>query len=164
MILVTAGGVREFRFDRLFRIIDELCGEGILRGEEIIAQRGYSTYQPKNYKTFDFIEADEFKRLVSGAAFIISHAGTGTVVPAVKAGKKIILFPRLKEYHEHLDNHQLEICSLFLKKRYALVARNKRELTDCISKIGSFTPEAFVSDNSRIVRLIMSCIEENREV
>ena len=87
MILVTVGGVVEFKFERIFKIVDELCDEGILEGNEIIAQCGFNDYVPRNYKAFDFLSAEEFKKLVSKSEFVISHAGTGTVVSAVKEEK-----------------------------------------------------------------------------
>ena len=30
--------------------------------------------------------------------------------------KKFVLFPRLKEYNEAVDNHQIELCEAFSKK------------------------------------------------
>ena len=159
MILVTVGGVVEFKFERIFKIVDELCDEGILEGNEIIAQCGFNDYVPRNYKAFDFLSAEEFKKLVSKSEFAISHAGTGTVVSAVNEGKKVIIFPRLAKYNEHLDDHQLELCELFEKSKYALVAHNKKELIACIQKIPDFTPAKFVSNNQRIVDLIISCME-----
>ena len=39
-----------------------------------------------------FLSAEEFKKLVSKSEFVISHAGTGTVVSAVKEGKRLLFF------------------------------------------------------------------------
>ncbi len=63
-----------------------------MEGNEIIAQCGFNDYVPRNYKAFDFLSAEEFKKLVSKSEFVISHAGTGTVVSAVKEGKRLLFF------------------------------------------------------------------------
>ena len=89
MILVTVGGVEEFKFERLLRNIDELCDEKVINSDDVVAQIGFNDYHARNYRTFDFIGPDEFKKLVDKAEYIISHAGTGTVVSSVKKGKKV---------------------------------------------------------------------------
>lgn len=159
MILITVGGVEEYSFERLFRIVDELCDEGVLNGKEVVAQVGFNTYKPRNYRSFDFISSEKFKELANKSEFIISHAGTGTVVSAIKERKKVIIFPRFSKYNEHLDDHQLELSELFEKKHYALVAHDKGELIQCINKIKQFEPVTFISNNEKIINLIIDCIE-----
>lgn len=159
MILVAVGGVKEHKFERLLRILDELCDEHVINGDELVAQVGFNDYTPRNYKYFDFIGNEEFKNMARSAQFMITHAGTGTVVSAVKDHVKVIIFPRLSEYNEHLDDHQLELSNLFENKGYALVAKNKEELVDCINRISEFTPSEYISNNEKITQLIINCIE-----
>lgn len=161
MILVTVGGAKEFQFERLLRIIDELVSEGLIKGSDIIAQIGFNSYKPKNYKSFDFISKDEFKNIVAQCDYIISHAGVGTVVDALKNQKKIILFPRLGKYKEHVDDHQLDFCNLCEEKGYCLVAKNKDELKDCIKKICFFIPIEYHEEKGIIELLIIDEIEKN---
>ena len=89
MIFVTVG-LSAFSMDRLFKIIDELCDEKIINGEEIIAQKGFSTYVAKNYKMLDFISRDEHHKLLEKSNIVISHAGVGSVITALKLNKKVI--------------------------------------------------------------------------
>ena len=112
MILISVGA-SEYKFDRFLKIIDELCEEKVMNGDEIIAQKGNTDYITQNYKSFSLIGREEFQKYMEDADIIITHAGTGCVVPPLKLGKKIIIFPRLEEYREHLDNHQLELCDVF---------------------------------------------------
>ena len=159
MILVTVG-MSEYNFDRLFKIIDELVDERIITDKKIVVQSGNSNYTSKNFESFDMIENEKFNKLVDDCDFIISHAGTGSVVPALKKNKKVIIFPRLEKFSEHLDNHQVELANLFLEKKYALVAYNKEQLIDCISKIKDFVPQKFISNNKVINDLIIDFIEK----
>ena len=159
-MIVVSVGASEYPFDRLIKIIDEICDEGIIDGKEIIAQIGSCKYVPKNYKSFSLIGRDEFQQYIDKADLIITHAGTGCVVPPLKQGKKIIIFPRLQEYKEHLDNHQLELCDVFVKAGYVLCAKNKEELIQCLKDVEKFTPNKFVSNKENFNEMIINYIEK----
>lgn len=159
-ILVTIGSMKEKKFTRLFNIIDELCEEKIIDGKNVIAQVGFDNYNSNNFNTFDMIDDYEFKKMIDDSDVIITHAGTGTVISCIKKGKKVIIFPRLVEYNEHYDNHQLELCELFKRKNYALIAKNREELIKCINSINEFNPKKFISNNKNINKLIIDFINK----
>lgn len=159
-VLITIGSMVGCKFTRLFKIMDEFCEEGILDGSQVIAQTGCDDYQSYYYKTFDMISDEKFKQLIQDSDLIISHAGTGTVTSCLKKGKKVILFPRLAEFGEHYDNHQLDLCEIFQKAGYVMCAKNKEELRKCIRNIDSFTPNEFVSHNEYINDLVIRFIEK----
>ena len=159
MIFVTVGA-SEFDFERLLKIIDEFIEEKTI-DEEVIAQIGTSKYKPQNYKYFKLIGNDDFEKYINDARVIICHAGTGTVVPSLKKGKKIIIFPRLKEFNEHIDNHQLELAGVFSNKGYVLCATNEDELIECLNNIDSFKPQIFESNAGKIDDIIIDFIESN---
>lgn len=116
MIFVCVGTQR-YQFNRLFLELDRLVDEGILN-EEIIAQTGHSTYLPKNFSSFKFLNPDEFDLFIKKADLIISHGGAGTLIKSLKAEKQIIGVPRLEKYKEHSDDHQLQIINMFESKGY----------------------------------------------
>jgi len=65
---------------------------------------------------------------------IFAQIGESSYTPKNIASKKrLLLFPRLKQYDEAIDNHQLEICKA-LKSKYhiPLIVKNK-DLLDYIS-------------------------------
>ena len=99
-IFVTVGS-RNYPFDRLFKKLDELCEEGIIKGE-MFAQTGSSTYQPKHYQFKDFIPQDEFLKKVEWADIVVSHGASGSIMKALNAGKKVIAVTRLEKYGEHM--------------------------------------------------------------
>jgi UDP-N-acetylglucosamine transferase subunit ALG13 len=45
------------------------------------------------------------------ATIVITHAGVATIVDAVRAGHRPIVIPRRQHFHEHVDDHQLQIVS-----------------------------------------------------
>jgi UDP-N-acetylglucosamine transferase subunit ALG13 len=142
------------------KILDELCDEGIIDGADVVAQIGSTTYSPRNYKSFDLIARDDYQRYVDAADIIITHAGTGSVVPPLRQGKKIIIFPRLVKYREHLDNHQLELAETFTQQGYALCAQNIGELRKCLGNVEDFIPNQFVSNNTRLNELVIDYIRQ----
>ena len=158
-VLVTIGSMVEKKFTRLFKIIDELCEERVLDGSQVIAQVGFDQYQSSNFKCFDMIADEKFKKMIDESDLIIAHAGTGTVVSSLKKGKKVIIFPRMAQYDEHYDDHQLELAELFTKQGYVLQARNKEELKEHIQNLDKFIPVPFVSNNKRMNDLIIDFIE-----
>ena len=90
---------------------------------------------------------------------IITHAGTGSVIPPLKLGKKVIVVPRLEKYKEHLDDHQLELRDVFTSAGYTLSANSKEELIDALEHIETFTPKVFKSNNSYVNQLVIDFIE-----
>ncbi len=158
MILVCVGA-SEYRFDRLLKIVDELCDEKMLDGSEIIAQIGSTDYQPRNYKSFHLLGREEFQEYMEKSDLVITHAGTGSVIPPLKLGKKVIVVPRREKYKEHLDDHQLELRDVFTNAGYTLSANNKEELIDALQHLETFTPKVFQSNNSHVNQLVIDFIE-----
>jgi UDP-N-acetylglucosamine transferase subunit ALG13 len=101
VILVTIG--TSDPFDRL------LAAVGNLRStEEIVAQCGASTVRPHNARCVDFLAFDELTELMAAARIVVTHAGAGSVMTALAAGKLPIAVPRLRRHGEAVDDHQLE--------------------------------------------------------
>ena len=82
MILVTVGS-QKFPFNRLLEKIDDLIDKGVIE-DKVFAQIGVSDYKPKNYEYQDFMTQDEFNKKIEECDMMITHAGTGVIVNAVK--------------------------------------------------------------------------------
>jgi beta-1,4-N-acetylglucosaminyltransferase len=57
-----------------------------------------------------FLKMGEFAQRVNEAELLILHAGAGSVIHAVHAGKVPVVMPRRAKYGEHVDDHQLEFA------------------------------------------------------
>lgn len=111
MIFVTVGSQR-FQFDRLLKALDGSVQAGLIQ-DEVFAQTGFSTYEPKHYSHRRFLDRDHFEHVMTICDAVITHGGTGVIIGAVKLGKKVLAVPRLVEYDEHVDNHQIELVRQF---------------------------------------------------
>lgn len=116
MIFVSTGS-RKFQFDRLLKALDELVANGTIK-DQVFAQIAESTYAPKNYEYKRYLSPEEFSRYQNDAFLIISHAGTGALVGALKKEKQVIAVPRLAKYGEHSDDHQTQISSVLAEEGY----------------------------------------------
>lgn len=110
MIFVTVG-THEQGFDRLIKKIDAMKAQGEIQ-EEVVMQIGYTSYQPKHCIFEPFFSSNEMNDYMKKADVVITHGGASSYLQALSYGKKVLVVPRLKEFDEHINNHQLE----FLQK------------------------------------------------
>ena len=151
MIFVTVGS-QKFQFNRLLIEIDRLI-ENRKITEEVFAQIGYSDYEPKSYKYKEFLDRDEFVKVMNKCNKVITHGGTGAIIAAVKQGKKVIAIPRLKKFGEHVDDHQLQIVRQFEKMNFIKRIDDEKELIKVVLEIEN---EKFRSYKSNTIAIIDS--------
>lgn len=130
MIFVCAGS-RGYPFDRLFREIDHLIEKQIIT-DRVFGQIGQTSYLPKNFEYTQYLDMNKFKEYQNEATLIISHAGTGALISALKLEKQVIAVPRLKEFGEHIDDHQLQVSRALEESGYLRVVRDIKDLENII--------------------------------
>jgi UDP-N-acetylglucosamine transferase subunit ALG13 len=124
MIFVTVG--TQGQFDRLVRTVDEWAG---VRGRaDVFAQTGPSKYVASHIHTERFIDTTEFKQRVEKASLVVAHAGMGSIITALEAGKRIIVMPRRASLGEHRNDHQVATAKRFAEQGRILVAFSETEL------------------------------------
>ncbi|MED4054190.1 PssE/Cps14G family polysaccharide biosynthesis glycosyltransferase [Niallia taxi] len=143
MIFVILG-TQKFKMNRLIDEIDKLIEKKLIASNEIILQSGFSR-KSKYAESFEMISEDEFDSLVEKCSLVITHGGTSAIIKALKQDKKVIAIPRLSKYKEHVDDHQLEIVSVFQEKGYLEVCENINDLEFLISKVEQINYEKYVS-------------------
>jgi beta-1,4-N-acetylglucosaminyltransferase len=132
VILVTVGNHVE-PFDRLIKGMDELAAQ---IDEEIVIQTGHATYEPQYARHFHFTSGQEMQDLTRAARVQVSHAGSGSILSALRMGKPLVVVPRRLKYHEHIDDHQLQLAGA-VEKQGKLVAVHEptpQALRDAIAK------------------------------
>lgn len=159
MIFVTLGS-QKFQFNRLLRKLDDLVEEGFIK-EEIFAQTGYSDYIPQNYKFKNFLDRDEFSKVMNQCDKVITHGGTGAIIGAVKKNKKVIAVPRNCEFNEHVDNHQYEIVSEFSDMNLIVDANDLDDLSRIIRDVEFSKFKSYKSNTKNIILDLEKFIENN---
>lgn len=148
MIFVILG-TQDKKFPRLLEAIQKQIDNGkISKKEEIIVQSGSTKFESKNMKIIDYMPINQFEEFIDRADLIICHAGVGTILTALQKGKKIIAAARLKEFGEHVNDHQTQILENFTKKKYILGLEDFEKLDELIEKSKTFEPAAFKSNKT----------------
>lgn len=149
MIFVTVGS-QKFQFNRLLKEVDKLIETGKIK-DDIFAQIGASDYKPKNYKYKEFITQEVFNDYLNKADIIITHAGTGVIVNAIKKGKKVIGVPRLAKYGEHVDDHQIQLINEFKEMNFIEPVYKMNKLKDAIETVKEKRYNTYVSNTDKII-------------
>lgn len=142
MIFVIVG--TQEPFDRLVEHIDEWS---MISGyNKIFAQVAKAKYQSKNFKSVNFLPPVDFDKKFHEAELIVGHAGMGTIISALQNSKPIIVMPRLAEFHEHRNNHQLATALSFEKLGLIRAVYNKQELFAALDNRESILPSKQIKD------------------
>lgn len=152
MIFVILG-TQDKEFTRLVKEIENLKKDEIIK-EKVVIQAGITKYKSDFIEVIDYLSMEEFEKYIKKAKFIITHGGVGSILDAIKHNKKVIAVPRLEKYDEHDNNHQIQIVEKFAELGYIIDAGNLKRLGNKILEIEKFKPKKFVSNNSKMIKLI----------
>lgn len=130
MIFVSTGS-RRYQFDRLIKKLDEIACD---INEQIFAQIAETEYIPSHLEYKRYLTPEEFSSYQDKADLVITHAGTGALISALKKGKQVIAIPRLAKYGEHSDDHQLQVADALSKEGYLRVVIDMDDLAETIEQ------------------------------
>ena len=159
MILVMLG-TQNNSFHRLLEEIDRLIESGKIN-DEVIVQAGYTKYESQNMKVIDFVSNDEIEKLEQQADCIITHGGVGSIIGSIEKGKKVIAVPRLKQYGEHVNDHQLDIVESFDKLGYIIGITDVSQLEKALKKVETFEPKEYIQNTGNIIKIVENFIDNN---
>jgi beta-1,4-N-acetylglucosaminyltransferase len=125
---VSVGNARQ-PFVRLLDAVVEIADK---LPKPLIVQHGHTPFSYKGCEAYDFIEMDEYLKLINDSKILIFHAGAGSIISALHAGKIPIVMPRLAELGEHVNNHQLELTNALASINKVIAVKNKEELENAV--------------------------------
>ena len=137
MIFLTVGS--RFGFDRLVRAVDDMVDNGDIQ-EEVTAQIGLGGYLPRHMHYERFIDGTRYDNRMRDAHMVIGHAGSGTISLAVANCKPLLVLPRLKRFHEHVNDHQVATARKFEELHHVLAADDAADLPRRFAELPSFVP------------------------
>lgn len=123
MIFVTVG--TQLPFDRLAKAMDEVAPQ---IDEPVIGQIGTTDYRPLSYEALAHLEPALFAERFRTARVVVSHAGTGTVLAAMRHGKPLILMARKAKLGEHRNDHQTDTCARLGQLQGVHVAETSQDI------------------------------------
>lgn len=157
MIFLTVGTI--LPFDRLVRAVDEAI-EAKAVTMPVFAQIGRTSMRPRNMDWVPVLEKAAFDQKVAEAAFVISHAGMGSMMIALERGKRLLVMPRMKRYGEAVNDHQVGSARRFAEMGHVLAAYDSTELPARLGEIESFLPASRISQADRVAQRISQFLEQ----
>ena len=116
-VVVTLGTLPRWHFRRLV----EACVRVIPDGSRVLWQTGCTDVSGLPIEGRAEVAAHELEEATAAADVIISHAGVGSAVTALRSGKRPILVPREARYNEHVDDHQRQVATELAGRNLALL-------------------------------------------
>ncbi|MCA2216468.1 glycosyltransferase [Jidongwangia harbinensis] len=123
-VVVTLGTHERYTFPRLLnRLVDVLP-----RGLDVLWQVGATRIDRMPPDARRQVPVAEMRQAMSEADVVISHAGVGSALAAMQAGRRAVYVPRRRLHGEHVDDHQVAMARE-LEGRQLVVAREADEVS-----------------------------------
>jgi beta-1,4-N-acetylglucosaminyltransferase len=135
-VLVTVGSTL---FDQLIKTIDDISFVQILKRRGYTGmhiQIGKGAYEPKNIMTVENFEVvvyrykDSLSQEIKEAGLVIGHAGAGTILDVLEAGKPLVVVPN----NSLMQKHQSDIALELYAKGYLFYC----ECEELVQKLDTF--------------------------
>lgn len=92
-------------FDRLVLAMDEWAAAN--PATAVFMQIGRGKVQPRHAEFARLLPPADFRARVAGSRLFIAHAGMGSIISAIEAGRPLLMLPRLRAEGEHNTDHQV---------------------------------------------------------
>ncbi len=157
-IFVSVGS--QMPFDRLVAAVDRWAVE---RGrvDDVLAQIGADGQPPEHVRWVHDLTPEEFERHVAEADLLVSHAGMGTILTALRHAKPVIVFPRRGDRRETRNDHQLATIDRFRGRAGVYPALDEAELVATLDRGADLGGGAAISDHAsdELLRTIRAFID-----
>jgi len=115
-------------------------------------------------KVFDYLPKNEFEKMIKKCNYIITHGGVGTIFDGLSYDKKIIAVPRLSEYKEHNNDHQIQVVEELGKEEYIIPCMELKDLEKSIKMIKKFHPKKYNGNHDKMTETIKKFIEDEQKL
>ena len=123
-VVVTLGTHQRYRFPRLLNRLVDILPASL----DVLWQVGATRIDRMPPGARRQVPTDEMRDAMRAADVVISHAGVGSALAAMQAGKRALYVPRRSAHGEHVDDHQVEMARE-LESRRLVVAREAEQVT-----------------------------------
>ena len=135
MIFATVG-THQDGFPRMLRALETLTGA------DLVVQYG-NGQPPGNARVAEpFLPFDRMTAYFGEAERVVTHAGVGSILLAIRHGHVPIVMPRLKRYGEHVDDHQVELAERLTEQQRVRVVWEEDDLAAAVQDVPRRGPRA----------------------
>jgi UDP-N-acetylglucosamine transferase subunit ALG13 len=150
VIFVTLG-THEAPFDRALDLVAELAGR-----DELLVQHGATQARPSlpHIEWLDYLAWEPLTARMRDAEVVITHAGVGSAVTAIRSGKKPVLVPRLARFGEHVDDHQLQLAERLAEFDLAVACGPGDRLDGAVAEARESVARPLTEHTSRLAQAV----------
>jgi len=132
--------------------------------QPVVIQHGNTGFIGTGCVAQPFMEMEAFGQIMAQAELLILHAGAGSIIHAVQTGKVPVVMPRLAQYDEIIDDHQLEFARALAQLGRIVVAEEPADLMDAIAEAQNRQKETLHSVcTPPLVGLISAVLRDERK-
>lgn len=144
--VVLTLGTERYPFPRAL----EQLAQALPADAEILRQVGHTPVTDAHGPCRRWVPGDELARAVAEADLVVTHAGVGSVLSALRAGRHPVVLPRLARLGEHVDDHQLQLARMLAERGLASIATPEDDLVPILVDAARRT---IITDLSQPVQL-----------
>ncbi|SCL19376.1 glycosyltransferase [Micromonospora inyonensis] len=123
--VVVTLGTQKFGFPRLLERLTRI----IPASAEVLWQVGSTRIPRMPADARPQVPFAEMQQAMREADVVVTHAGVGSALTALRAGQRAIYVPRRRRYGEHVDDHQVEMARE-LDRRELVLAREADQVSE----------------------------------
>ncbi|WP_066719586.1 beta-1,4-glucuronosyltransferase WelK [Sphingomonas pituitosa] len=139
-------------FPRLVQAVLDLKRAGGLPGRLVLQYGDQDLADPgiPDVEIRRTIPFDDLQLLLRDADMVICHGGTGSLVTALRAGCRVVAFPRRFDLSEHYDDHQEEIAQTFADRGLLQAVRDEKKLGEAVAAAKAAEPKLATTDQTAL--------------
>jgi UDP-N-acetylglucosamine transferase subunit ALG13 len=118
-------------FTRLIRAVTAIAHA---LPQPVVVQHGHTPFDSFECGGVTFFDILAFESAVSEAEVLILHAGAGSVIHALGAGKAPVVMARRAAFGEHVDDHQVEFARELALTGRVVVVEHSADLKAAIKR------------------------------
>jgi UDP-N-acetylglucosamine transferase subunit ALG13 len=129
-VIFATVGAHQDGFPRMLRALESLPPE-----LDLVVQYGNGR-PPGNARVAQaFMPFDLMAQNFSAAERVVTHAGVGSILLAIRHGHRPIVIPRLHRNGEHVDDHQVELAQRMAELQKVHVVWDEAELPAALEQV-----------------------------
>ncbi len=128
------------------RLLDAIAALGPSLPRPLVVQHGSGVFTLTDATAIPFLPMADFEARVAEAELLILHAGAGSVIHAIRAGRMPVVMPRRAALGEHVDDHQLEFARTLDAAGRVVMAEAPADLPAAIARALAHRQDAGSTD------------------
>lgn len=121
------------------RLLVGVCRLASVFPQPVVVQHGHTPFTCPIGESYAFLDMSAFEALMATAEVLILHAGAGSVLNAIRAGRVPIIVPRRAALGEHVNDHQLEFARQLAIEGRVLLVEDVEDLGGAVAKAKALT-------------------------